>query len=257
MLLRETLSAVLASPTVVSPAGPEIFRHFRPKWKTGPRTHALVLTGVRRCGKSTLQDQLRHSLGGRSVQLNLEDTRLYGMGPEDFATLISVLDSEHPQAAVYLDEVQEVPEWQRLVRSLLDGGRRVCLTGSNASLLGREMGSKLTGRQLSHEVYPFSFCEFLEFTGQSAGPQALKDYLTRGGFAGALQAGPQTGSAILQELLRDVAQRDIVARYSLRSSRPLMTLALHLLAHPGQPIVPASSCQRAGIAVRGANRTDG
>ena len=49
----------------------------------------------------------------------------------------------------------------------------VCLTGSNASLLGREMGSNLTGRQMSHEVYPFSFREFLEFTGQPAGPTEL------------------------------------------------------------------------------------
>ncbi|MEX1117811.1 MAG: ATP-binding protein [Terrimicrobiaceae bacterium] len=236
MLLRETLSAVLSSPTVALVAKPEVSRHFRPGWRTAPRTHVLVLTGVRRCGKSTLQDQLRRSLGGRSVHLNLEDTRLYGMGPEDFANLVSVLDSEHPKAAVYLDEVQEVPEWQRLVRALLDGGRRVCLTGSNASLLGREMGSKLTGRQLSHEVYPFSFHEFLEFNGQTAGPQALEDYLMRGGFAGALHAGSDAGATILQELLRDVVQRDIVTRHALRSARPLMTLALHLLAHPGQPL---------------------
>lgn len=76
---------------------------------------------------------------------------------------------------MYLDEVQEVPEWQRLVRALLDAGRRVCLTGSNASLLGREMGSKLTGRHLSHEVYPFSFQEYLEVTGQKAGAAALED----------------------------------------------------------------------------------
>ncbi len=170
------------------------------------------------------------------MTLNLEDTRLYGMGPEDFPTLISLLDTEHPKAAVYLDEVQEVPEWQRLVRALLDGGRRVCLTGSNASLLGREMGSKLTGRHLSHEVYPFSFHEFLEFTGLPAGALALEDYLMRGGFAGVLQAGLKTGYLILQELLRDVVLRDIVTRHALRSSRPLMTLALHLLAHPGQPL---------------------
>jgi predicted AAA+ superfamily ATPase len=68
---------------------------------------------------------------------------------------MSILDADHPKAAIYLDEVQEVPEWQRLVRALLDSGRRACLTGSNASLLGREMGSKLTGRHVSHEVYPF------------------------------------------------------------------------------------------------------
>jgi len=158
------------------------------------------------------------------------------MGPEDFPTLVSLLDAEHPKAAVYLDEVQEVPEWQRLVRALLDGGRRVCITGSNASLLGREMGSKLTGRHLSHEVYPFSFHEYLEFTGQSAGLRALEAYLMGGGFAGALQAGPETGHLILQELLRDVVQRDIVTRHALRSSRPLMMLCLHLLAHPGQPL---------------------
>ena len=58
----------------------------------------------------------------------------------------------------------------------------------------------------------------------------------RGGFAGVLQAGLKTGYLILQELLRDVVLRDIVTRHALRSSRPLMTLALHLLAHPGQPL---------------------
>ncbi len=129
-----------------------------------------------------------------------------------------------------------MPEWQRLVRALLDSGRRVCLTGSNASLLGREMGSKLTGRHVSHEVYPFSFREFLQFTGQKAGVRSLDDYLNRGGFAAALDAGPGQGPVLLRELLRDVVHRDIVTRHSLRSARPLMTLALHLIAHPGQPL---------------------
>jgi uncharacterized protein len=131
---------------------------------------------------------------------------------------------------------REVPEWQRLVRALLDSGRRVCLTGSNASLLGREMGTKLTGRHVSHAVYPFSFREFLDFTGQTAGAVSLAEYRTRGGFTGALRAGPDQGGVLLRELLRDVVHRDIVSRHALRSARPLMTLALHLLAHPGQPL---------------------
>lgn len=211
-------------------------RHFQPAWKPAMASHALALTGVRRCGKSTLQGQVRRGLKGASVSLNLEDTRLYGMGPEDFPTLLSVLDAQHPKAAVYLDEVQEVPEWERLVRALLDAGRRVCLTGSNASLLSREMGSKLTGRHLSHEVYPFSFQEYLNFTGRKAGAAALEDYLRRGGFAAALRAGPEQGDTLLRELVRDVVHRDIVTRHSLRTARPLMVLALHLLAHPGQPL---------------------
>ena len=236
MLLRETLTSALSPPTAVAAPARELRRHFRPDWKTSGFAHALVLTGVRRCGKSTLQGQIRRGVKGHAVTLNLEDTRLYGMGPEDFPTLLSILETDHPRAAVYLDEVQEVPEWQRLVRALLDAGRRVCLTGSNASLLGREMGAKLTGRHLPHEVYPFSFREFLEFTSQKAGPQPLDDYLMRGGFAAALTAGPEQGPVLLRELLRDVVHRDIVSRHSLRSARPLMTLALHLIAHPGQPL---------------------
>jgi predicted AAA+ superfamily ATPase len=236
MLLRETLISALASPVTTVAPKDEVSRHFQPDWKASSSSHALVLTGVRRCGKSTLQSQIRRGIKGSAVTLNLEDTRLYGLGPEDFATLLSILDTDYPRAAVYLDEVQEVPEWQRLVRALLDSGRRVCLTGSNASLLGREMGSKLTGRHISHEVYPFSFQEFLEFTGQKAGAKSLNDHLMRGGFAAALSAGPEQGPVLLRELLRDVVHRDIVTRHSLRSARPLMTLALHLIAHPGQPL---------------------
>lgn len=237
MLLRETLLAVLDQQTAPpSPEG-EVTRHRQPTWnRSQQQSHALVLTGVRRCGKSTLQGQIRQTVKGKAVTINLEDTRLYGLGPEDFAPLITILDERHPEAAIYLDEVQEVPEWQRLVRALLDKGRRVCLTGSNASLLGRELGSKLTGRHLSHEVFPFSYREFLEFTAQQPGAASLQQYLERGGFAAALAAGPVHGTTLLRELLRDVVQRDIVSRHALRASRPLMTLALHLLAHTGQPL---------------------
>lgn len=236
MLLRETLEFVLSSPTSVIDVDHEVIRRFQPEWERAVDSHALVLTGVRRCGKSTLQGQVRRGVKGAAVTINLEDTRLYGLGPEDFPTLLSVLDAKYPKSAVYLDEVQEVPEWQRLVRALLDAGRRVCVTGSNASLLGREMGSKLTGRHISHEVYPFSFREFLSITDQNAGAAALEDYLMRGGFPAALRAGAGQGDLLLRELLRDVIYRDIVSRHSLRSAKPLMTLALHLLAHTGQPL---------------------
>jgi predicted AAA+ superfamily ATPase len=78
---------------------------------------------------------------------------------------LSLVDEVSPHSApVFLDEVQEVEEWQRLVCSLLDRGRTVCITGSNASLLGRELGSKLTGRHLSFEVFPFNYREYLAYT---------------------------------------------------------------------------------------------
>jgi hypothetical protein len=234
MLLRETLVTVLATPAIANPPSVEVPRRVVDSL---PRAagHALVLTGVRRCGKSTLQQQLRRRDRGPAVFCNLEDTRLYGLGPDDFPTLLSVLDEQYVGAAVYLDEVQETPAWPRLVRALLDAGRQVCVTGSNASLLGRELGAKLTGRHVSVEVYPFSYGEYLAFRQGERGAATLRHYLEEGGFPGALREAV-AGPGLLRELLRDVVQRDIVSRYALRDTRHLMNLVLHLLAHTGQPL---------------------
>jgi uncharacterized protein len=194
-------------------------------------SQALVLTGVRRAGKSVLQSQLMR--GHSSLfYCNLEDTRLYDLAPRDFPTFLSLIDELAPDhARVFLDEVQEVEGWQRLVRTLLDRGRPVCLTGSNASLLGRELGSKLTGRHLSFEVFPFSYSEYLAYTKQAAGAASLVGYLDDGGFPGFLR---ERNTQILQELLRDIVQRDIAVRYRLREIRHLMNLVLFLLANTGQ-----------------------
>ena len=225
---------VMAAPAVPASQAAEVPRRVLESLRR-VAGHALVLTGVRRCGKSTLQQQLRRRERGPAVFCNLEDTRLYGLEPADFPTFLSVLEEHHSGASVFLDEVQEVPEWQRLVRSLLDAGRKVCVTGSNASLLGRELGTKLTGRHISAEVYPFSYGEYLTFLGRERDASTLKDYLDQGGFPGAVRES-YLGRALLQELLRDVVHRDIVSRHALRDTRHLMNLALHLLAHTGQPL---------------------
>ena len=233
MLLRDTIASAL-QPKPGLPVEGEVKRRLTARLELRPG-RALVLTGVRRSGKSTLQAQLSRQAGGAAVFCNLEDTRLYGMEPRDFQTLLSLLSENYPDAAVFLDEVQEVPEWQRLVRALLDAGRRVCVTGSNASLLGRELGAKLTGRHLSVAVYPFSYSEYLELRQAKRGEETLKAYLTEGGFPGALRE-PGIAPVLLRELLRDVVQRDIVSRFGLRDTRHLMNLVLHLLAHTGQPL---------------------
>ena len=233
MLLRDTLRSVLASPGAPEAADDEVRRLSRPAWPRGLPSHALVLTGVRRSGKSTLQRQIRREHGGASVALNLEDTRLFGLGAADFATVLSILDTEHPRASVYLDEVQEVPEWPRLVRALLDVGRRVCVTGSTASLLGRELGSKLTGRHLPHEVYPVlvpgvpgahrAGAERRLARGSPAARQASR---------GALRAGPGPEPSCCASSCATSSTATSSPAASLRSARPLMTLALHLLAAP-------------------------
>ena len=234
MILRDTLLAILKDQRPLKTPGAEIDRELARTVPARSR-HALVLTGVRRAGKSVLQSQLmRRQRTGNSFYCNLEDTRLFNLSPRDFPAFLSVVEELAARgAAVFLDEVQEVREWQRLVRSLLDRGRIVCLTGSNASLLGRELGAKLTGRQLSFEVFPFSYSEYLAYTHRRAGAVSLTAYLEDGGFPAFLR---ERNRQILQELLRDIVQRDIAARHRLREMRHVMNLVLFLLANTGQPL---------------------
>jgi len=211
--------------------GPEIARELAGTLPTRSG-QALVLTGVRRAGKSVLQAQLMRERG-EAFYCNLEDTRLFGLSRQDFPLFLSLVEEIAPKkAGVFLDEVQEIADWQRLARSLLDRGRTLCITGSNASLLGRELGAKLTGRHLSFEVFPFSYREYLAYTYRRADAASFRDFLDDGGFPAFLR---ERDPRILQELLRDIVQRDIAIRHGLRETRHVMNLTLFLLANTGQP----------------------
>jgi uncharacterized protein len=232
VILRDTLEQILRDQQPAEILGLEVARELA-RALPSRSSQALVLTGVRRSGKSSLQAQM---MKGRSKPFycNLEDTRLFELSARDFPAFLSLIEAIAPKnAAIFLDEVQEVDGWQRLVRTLLDSGRTVCITGSNASLLGRELGSKLTGRHLSFEVFPFSYTEYLAYRRGKASAKSLRAYLDEGGFPAYLREG---NTAILQELLRDIVQRDIAVRRGLRETRHVMNLVLHLLANTGQPL---------------------
>ena len=232
MILRSTLIEVLKDQRPLHVPGHEISREVTGRLPKADSHHVLVLTGVRRCGKSVLQSQLMRSSVG-SLYLNIEDTRLYGLSPEDFPALLDVIGDLAGNQAVFLDEIQELVEWPRLVRSLLDRGHVLCVTGSNASLLSREVGSKLTGRHRSFEVFPFSYVEFLEFSSGRRCADSLVEHLDHGGFPGYLrERDPQ----LLQLLLRDIVERDIAQRHHLREARHVMNIVLFLFANTGQPL---------------------
>ena len=232
MILRSTIEEVLRHPLRSTAPRVEVARDVAHDLGLRP-SQASILTGVRRCGKSTLQNQMMRG-SSAPVSCNFEDTRLFGLGPEDFPTILSLVDAlSAADEPVFLDEVQEIPEWQRLVRALLDKGRAVCATGSNASLLGRELGTKLTGRHLSHEIFPFSYREYLAYRQQPPGANSLRDFLDEGGFPLYLQ---EQNELILQELLKDIVQRDVAARHGLRETRHVTNLLLFLLANTGKPL---------------------
>jgi len=124
-----------------------------------------VVTGLRRVGKSTLLAQVaKKYLKNDFYFVNFEDERLLNFQVSDFDVLHETLISLFAEKKTFLfDEIQNVPEWERFVRRLHDQGYKFIVTGSNASLLSQELGTRLTGRSIRVELYPFSFREYLDF----------------------------------------------------------------------------------------------
>ena len=122
------------------------------------RGFATVVTGVRRCGKSTLLRQWAQSSAKKVVSVLFDDLRLLDFSSDDFILLGKILDEDKAEAVI-LDEIQDVDGWERFVAGLLVRNLPVFVTGSNAKMLSRELGTKLTGRHLDLLLEPFSFAE--------------------------------------------------------------------------------------------------
>lgn len=194
------------------------------------RGFAVVLTGVRRAGKSTLLQMIGHDKAS-VLHADFEDPRLFGFGGEHVAAFLDVC-TELKCKTLLLDEVQVMQAWPLLVRGALDRDIAVYVTGSNASLIAKDVSAKLTGRHLSSEVFPFSFAEYCAFRKQPLSEPAFRAYLDDGGFPGYLRTDEP---ALLRELLRDIIYRDIAERYQIRQSRHLMSVALYVMANLGLP----------------------
>jgi len=196
-----------------------------------PSGVAQVISGVRRCGKSTLLRQLMASKKG-FYYFNFEDPRLAGFSLDDFSRLDSAFREEFGARSTYFfDEIQNVKKWELYVRAGLDSGKKFFITGSNASLLSRELGTRLTGRHTRHELYPFSYPEFLSFSRKKAGKESFMQYLASGGFPEYLKGGRKE---MLNELFNDIISRDIVVRHGIRSARALREMALFLVSNIGK-----------------------
>ncbi len=210
--------------------------------------HAVIISGLRRVGKSTLLAQLAHRLGAEVFYyVNFEDDRFLGFQAEDATDLHQALLELFGERRIFvLDEVQNIPGWEHFVRRFMDMGIKFYITGSNASLLSRELGTRLTGRYVPVELFPFSFIEFLNFKGypvpdlerlttaDSAELQRrLDEYMQSGGIPDPLKY-PEL--PLLRTLYEDVLYRDIATRYRIEEVRALKELAFYLMSNPTSQI---------------------
>jgi predicted AAA+ superfamily ATPase len=195
-------------------------------------SHITVVAGIRRCGKSTMLRQIMNKKPDvPKIFINFEDARLSNFDVADFQKLLEVVNENYPHAECYFDEIQNVNEWERLIRPLHDAGKCIYITGSNASLLSSELGTRLTGRYLLSRLYPFSYSEFLHFFQTEAGNKSFEEYLFLGGFPDYLKS---KNPEILHQLFNDILVRDISVRYGVKDQRLLQQLGVYMLSNAGK-----------------------
>ncbi len=212
---------------------------------------AVIITGPRRAGKTYFLYQIASSLKSKNIlYFNFEDERVVKPSVEDLTLVLESYQELHPESAleslnVFLDEVENVTDWERFVRRLLDRGARVFITGSNSKLLAAEISTALRGRSVSYKINPFSFCEFLKANGiTETGDKLihgntrfkaltlLEKYLKWGGFPEvALVEDEQLKRQILQEYLLTMMHKDIIERYKVDNIPALENLIKFLISN--------------------------
>jgi predicted AAA+ superfamily ATPase len=190
--------------------------------------HVEVISGVRRCGKSTLMKQLIQNYNDIAY-FNFEDSRIYGFEIGDFQKLDEIIGRD--KSAYFFDEIQNIPAWEIFVRNLHDRGEKVFITGSNASLLSKELGTRLTGRHIRHELFPFSYSEFRLHKKLDNNIEAFENYIQMGGFPEYLE---DDNPEVLQTLLKYIVMRDIAIRNGIKNTKVLMDITLYLLSNVGK-----------------------
>ncbi len=205
-----------------------------------PDQEITVISGVRRCGKSTLLHEIRANNAEKDYYFNFDDERLINFKVDNFQLLYEVfIELFGKQTTFYFDEIQNVVGWERFVRRLHDYKNKVYVTGSNASMLSRDLGTHLTGRYCQQELFPFSFAEFLEFQSQAIPRKSLLSteervqlhsdflsYFRKGGFPAYLQSG---NSQYLKSLYESIIYRDVMVRNSLTNEKEILEL-VHYVA---------------------------
>lgn len=222
-------------------------------------SQVVIISGVRRCGKSSLLYLIKEKLGLKENQFcyfNFDDERIntdVSIFNELYALHLEMYDTE---PVFFFDEIQIIPGWQKFVNRMHEQGKKIFVTGSNAQLLSSEIATSLTGRAKILELFPFSFAEYLRFFDKNYDLNALSTpkkaalkadltrYLEMGGFPLVIK---EADLELLNGWFQDILYRDIVARYKLTSTDALRQIAVFLLTNIGKLFSYATLQQISGV----------
>ena len=215
----------------------------------------LAVVGPRRAGKTFyFFQQIRCLLAaGKRKQdilmVDFEDYRLAGLRTDPMGELLEAFHAltGHLPEYLFLDEIQQLPDWSRVVRTLHNQRKfKIVISGSNSQLLARELATELRGRCLETRLLPFSFAEYLRLKGQEFTPaqwhtaargsiqSAFQDYLHHGGFPDVAMAdSPMHRRQLLQGYFETIYYKDILERHEIRAKGTLEAMMRHLIDQAG------------------------
>jgi len=209
-----------------------------------------VLTGIRRSGKSVMLKLLIEELKNRGINenqfiyINFENLKYRNLKNYErlYDFILNKVDDKYKSYYIFLDEIQEVEEWERCVNSLRvdeDFNFDIYITGSNAKLLSGELSTYLAGRYIEFVVYPFSFKEFFEIMKEKNKEidlkEAFQDYVKFGGmpFLHNLDYNFEASMQYLQDLYASIILKDITQRNNIRDTDLLERIINYVIMNIG------------------------
>ncbi|VVC00677.1 AAA domain protein [uncultured archaeon] len=209
-----------------------------------PLKMPLVITGVRRCGKSFLMKQFKDSLGlgaKQCIYIDFNDERLSGFTVKDFQLVMDFLveNDYEERCFLFLDEIQEVEGWEKWA-DRIKSDFQIVITGSNSKLTSSEISTALTGRALTLKMFPFSFREYLDakkegysgydsdFGAKAKVAGAFSKYLLAGGFPMYVLSEKEI---VLKDLYENILYKDIIKRFG-KNEKQLRELSYFFLSNP-------------------------
>lgn len=248
MINQEVIHQIIQEQRLVRLPEDFVQRHIWPALE--PLRHnsqIIVIKGMRRCGKSTVMQWLRSLEKSPQYYFNFDDDRLTNFTVDDFQLLLELfIEIIGPAKTVFFDEVQNIVGWERFVRRLHDHGYKIYITGSNARLFSRELGTHLTGRTISIELFPYSFSEYLDakkititrnkiIKTEEKGliKSYFNDFVRMGGIPDYIRFEQPE---YLSDLYDNILYRDIIVRHHVGKEQALKSLLYYLASNVGKDV---------------------
>jgi predicted AAA+ superfamily ATPase len=206
----------------------------------------IIISGIRRCGKSSLLFLIKQAMNldeSEYCYFNFDDERIIA----DVSTLEKIYDIHievyGKEPVLFLDEIQNINSWEKFVNRIYEQESKIFVTGSNANLLSSEISTSLTGRNKVIELFPFSFSEYIRFTGNTFNLERITSksksliikefnyYFEKGGFPLVVK---ENDIEIINSYFQDILYRDIISRYRLTQVNEIKQIGLYFAANVGK-----------------------